>query len=461
MTDRTSQETYRFHDGYPSPDGAERARADADEQRAITAYRFWYPTVSAEGIFNGNRELGLADNKAFGIAAAGPRQVGFTLNSDTPYGAAALDLSTGPMVIELPAGPYIGLLDDHHQRWITDMGIPGPDGGHGGTYVVTPPDFDGEVPAGAHVARAGSTIVLLALRALPLQGDIDRAMAALRAVRVYPLGSSDQPLEIVDTTDRAMDSTCLRWEDNLEFWRILHRILDAEPLVAEFAPMYGLLADLGIERGKDFAPDARTATLLTRAARRGRDQMLVTAFASVRPDRISWPDRRWEWVGLVDDNGDFRTESGFDLDARDRWFIQAIIASPAMFRRQVGNGSLYWLGLRDRDGAFLDGGASYTLDIPQPVPCSLFWSITIYDAATRSQTQTAQDKAALRSLFELRDIPADQPLRLHFGPECPEDQADRWLRTEPGHGWFAYLRIYGPEQAAFDGSWKPGDFERI
>jgi hypothetical protein len=28
-------------------------------------------------------------------------------------------------------------------------------------------------------------------------------------------------------------------------------------------------------------------------------------------------------------------------------------------------------------------------------------------------------------------------------------------------GWFAYIRIYGPEQAAFDASWRPGDFEEV
>ena len=33
-------------------------------------------------------------------------------------------------------------------------------------------------------------------------------------------------------------------------------------------------------------------------------------------------------------------------------------------------------------------------------------------------------------------------------------------KTIPGQGWFAYLRIYGPTQPAFDGSWKPGDFEK-
>jgi len=30
-----------------------------------------------------------------------------------------------------------------------------------------------------------------------------------------------------------------------------------------------------------------------------------------------------------------------------------------------------------------------------------------------------------------------------------------------GKGWFVYFRIYGPEGPAFDGSWKPGEFERL
>ena len=33
----------------------------------------------------------------------------------------------------------------------------------------------------------------------------------------------------------------------------------------------------------------------------------------------------------------------------------------------VGSGSLYWLGVRDSGGAYLDGGKHYTLTIPLPV----------------------------------------------------------------------------------------------
>jgi hypothetical protein len=454
---------YEFNQGYPTAESGEKARDDADFQRAVTAYRFWYPTVSTEGIFNGLRATGAEDNKAIAILAAGPRQIAFTANSDTPYGSGALDLSDGPMVVELPPGPFIGLIDDHNQGWVLDMGLPGPDAGKGGKHLVLPPGYTGEVPDGYHVGRSPTLKTLIALRAMPVGGDLKAAREALRQVKVYPLSTADAPklLTFKDGSAVGMDGTSLRWEDNLQFWEVLHKIIDAEPIQEKFLPMYGLLQTIGIEKGKPFAPDERMKAILERAAKTGRDQMLVSAFDSGRPDRINWPDRKWEWVGLVPNSAQFETPQGIDLEARDRWFAQAIVTSPAMFNRNPGAGSLYWLSARDNTGAFLDGGKNYKLTIPQPAPGKLFWSVTAYDAATRSQVQTDQDKAALRSLFELKDVDGTEPVDLYFGPEAPAGQQGCWIKTPPGKGWFAYFRIYGPEQAAFDKSWKPGDFEEL
>jgi hypothetical protein len=91
------------------------------------------------------------------------------------------------------------------------------------------------------------------------------------------------------------------------------------------------------------------------------------------------------------------------------------------------------------------------------VPAALFWSVTCYDAQTRSEVVADQGQAALRSLFE--DLAADGAAQvdLHFGPEQPAGAAGRWIQTVPGRGWFCYFRIYGPGQAAFDGTWRPGD----
>ncbi|WP_367890699.1 DUF1214 domain-containing protein [Rhodococcus pyridinivorans] len=88
-------------------------------------------------------------------------------------------------------------------------------------------------------------------------------------------------------------------------------------------------------------------------------------------------------------------------------------------------------------------------------------SITVSDAETRSEIRTEQNRAALRSLFELSDLDPQAPAVLHFGPTSPaSEEADRWIQTLPGQGWFVYFRIYGPDAPAFDGSWQLPDFDK-
>jgi hypothetical protein len=462
MNQETSiAEPYQFERDYPTPDTARRILDEQEFHRAVESYRFFYPTVSAEAIFNGGREAGVEAGQALMVLSAGPRHVAFTANSDTPYASGVLDVTAGPLVVDVPPGPFIGLIDDHHQRWITDMGIPGLDGGQGGRHLLLPPDFQGGVPGGYHVRRSPTFKALIALRALPTEGNVAAAIEALRQVKVYPLANPTATLPYVDLTSQPIDATPLRWEDNLEFWRRLHAVIDAEPALPEFHPMYGELAALGIEQGKPFAPDRRTEQLLERAARVALDEMRVEAFASERPDRMVWRDRHWEWAGLVPDNANFESGGFIDLEARDRWFFQAIVASPAMFRRQAGGGSVYFLAARDKHGGFLDGGLTYKLSVPQPVPAKLFWSVTAYDAGTRSQVQTPQNKAVLGSLQQKFDADADGSVDLYFGPKPAPGREKQWIRTLPGTGFFLYFRIYGPEAPSLDGSWRLSDLERV
>ena len=447
---------------FPAQRTAAETHGEQDLRRALEAYHFFYPTVSMEGIFRGTRKSGAVDNQAAMMVVAQPRHVGFTLNSDTPYAGGVLDLrKDGPMVIELPSGPLIGLLDDHHHRWIADLGLPGADGGKGGKHLLLPPGWNEAVPDGYFAARSDTWQALLALRAMPVGGDQDAALKLLSSVKVYPLSDTGRRYEFLDKTAEPADTTPLAWEDNLDFWLVLHSVIDTEPPVEEMRAALGMLAELGIEAGKPFEPDEKTMRVLNRAARQGRDEMLVAAFASRRPDRIVWPDRAWEWTGLRPENADFEREGSLDVEARDRWFAQAIVASPAMFRRVEGAGSLYWLACRDANGEYLDGGRTYRLTVPLPVPASLFWSVTCYDSETRSEVVAEQGQAALRSLFENIDPAGADSVDLYFGPVQPAGADGRWLQTAPGRGWFCYFRIYGPGGPAFDGSWQPGDMTAV
>ncbi|WP_047491571.1 DUF1254 domain-containing protein [Terriglobus sp. TAA 43] len=454
---------YAFERGFATQDAATKAYDDNDLNRAVEAYKFFYPTVSGHAIFVGNLKLGIVPNKVFGTLDTKPKHVGYTLNSDTPYAPALIDLSNGPMVIELPPGPLICIAMDVNQLWIADLGIPGPAHGQGDKVVFLPPGYKDAVPAGYRVANSPSNMMLVGIRSLPVGGDVAGAIALIKTTKVHPLKPTPgwPELQWLDLTPMPQDTTPLAWEGNIQYWQQLYEVINSEVPNQRFHFWYGQLAALGIEKGKPFQPDARMTSILEKAAKIANGQMRVESFNDRRPDRVVWPDRKWEWAALRYEDGDFNTATYNDLVARDKWFYQAIGASHAMFRRDPMAGSLYWLGARDSDGNTLDGGKSYKLSVPQPVPGKLFWSVTVYDTDTRSQVATDQGKAALRSMFELKNISKTQPTELYFGPTAPAGHENEWIKTIPGKGWFTYFRIYGPEQGAFDGSWKPADFVEV
>ena len=455
---------YDFDGGFPTPDTIQRAYDDANLVRAITAYRFFYPSVSAMCVYNGNIDSGMVANRVFCVVRDAVGMSGFTMNSDTPYVGMVLDLSAGPIVIELPPGALMGAVNDLHQRWVMDVGLPGPDHGQGGKYLLLPPRHTGDVPASYYAATPTTNRVIVLVRALPPHGDLDAGIELMKSVRVYPLngpgdGSDAEWIEL----SLSLDYSPGPFETELRYWQVLHDLIDAEPAYDGYRNEYGNLAALGIAKGQPFAPDERMTRILEQAARIASAQMRVQSLADRRPDRVVWDGRRWEWAVLRPENGTFDADSYVDLEAREKWFYQAQIESPAMFARAPGAGSLYWLSARDSTGAYLDGSRSYRLSMPLPVPDRLFWSITVYDAQTRTEIVTDQRQAALRSLIELTpDVLGDaQQAELYFSPEQPADTEGRWIKTIPRHGWFVYFRIYGPDTPAFDGSWQLPDFERL
>ncbi len=455
---------YKFVGGYPTPETIKKAYDDADLNRAIEAYKFFYATVSGYAIVKGNLDIGLVPNKVFATQDTKPKHVGYTLNSDTPYGPLMLDLSNGPIVIELPPGPLIVAALDVNQRWVADMGIPGPDAGKGGKHLILPPDYKGDVPkSGYYIWKSTTNNLVVGARSLPVGGDVPGALNRITQVKVYPLNPTAgwETPKFIDITPKPNNTTPFDWETNIKFWQELAEVINKEPAYEGYRPFYGELAALGIAKGQPFNPDARMKHILEQAAVIANGQMRVQSFADRRPDGVVWPDRKWQWAALRPENASFDMPTYTDLEARDVWFYQAIGTSPAMFRRQAGSGSLYWLGLKDKDGNYVDGGKTYKLTMPQPVPAGLFWSVTVYDAETRSQIQTDQGYAALRSMFELKNLIGTSPIDLYFGPSAPAGKEAQWIKTIPGKGWFVYIRLYGPQKAAFDGSWKPGDFEEV
>jgi hypothetical protein len=216
---------YTFEGGYPDAETIQRAYDDADLSRAVQAYKFFYPSVSFEGTWRGNLAEGAVPNQVFLLLEGTPRQLVFTPNSDTPYSGLPLDLTDGPIVVELPPGPLMGAANDLNQRWVSDLGLPGPDAGKGGKHLFVPPGYAQAIPGGYHVGQSTTNRVLILVRSIPPEGNVDAANAMMQSIKVYPLDSRAGWREPTWVRLTKGDFTPLQWETNIRYWEVLHQII--------------------------------------------------------------------------------------------------------------------------------------------------------------------------------------------------------------------------------------------
>ena len=110
------------------------------------------------------------------------------------------------------------------------------------------------------------------------------------------------------------------------------------------------------------------------------------------------------------------------LDERLHYFYGATYMSPAIGMKKAGPGSNYVQAFKDRDGNRIDGGKSYRLHLPANVPAAAFWSLTLYDTATRSMFQNPSNDAAHSSYDKTQDERGRLGVDLDSAPKAP-----RWL----------------------------------
>ena len=139
------------------------------------------------------------------------------------------------------------------------------------------------------------------------------------------------------------------------------------------------------------------------------------------------------------------------------FFYYATGITPAMSEARPGLGSAYAGVFRDARGAYLDGGRTYSVTLPGPIPAKNFWSFTVYDNQTRSLLPTGQKLAGLDSTLPNLRINPDGSATIWFGPTAPAGRETNWVQTVPGRGYSVLLRLYGPLEPWFNQSWRPGD----
>ncbi len=447
-----------FEGGYPTDESLLKLYDELDFQRAVQTYLWAIPLVSfAQWQHAYETVFGMQDGDLVLTANFQDKLGLLTANDTTPYLVGFVNLQrTGPLVFDYPQGKTAGGILDFWQRPITDMGLTGPDRGAGGQYLVIGPDQD--MPPDVEnyqIVQSPTNNILHGFRVLTT--DSQEAQALTASYQVYPFAQQDNPrkTQIIPAAGKPWSG----WPaSSMDYWRLLAKMLNEEPVHERDRMMVAMLKPLGIEKGKPFQPDARQQQILEQGAVVGEAMARCLSYAKRQPEAHIWPGTQWKNAVLLEANQE--TEHHTALDERTAWFYEAVTLTEGMTTKTPGQGQQY-LGIqKDKEGHWLQGSNSYTLHVPPNVPVKQFWSITLYDTETRCFIDNPHNIAGVDSLGDLIQN-SDASVDLYFGPTAPAGKEKNWVPTIPGRGWFAYFRFYAPTEPYFDRTWSLPDIEKV
>ena len=336
--------------GRPTAETTKSLKEELLFQRATQVYLWAMPLINTLGMKYGSEQTFGAGYNVLPIwkDRLNAKTLVTTPNSDVLYAMSYADLGeTGPLVFDAPPRMQ-GILLDFWQRPIPgpklnasevfagDVGFFGPDGGKGGKFLILPPGYNDDVPDGYYVFRSGTKNVFIFLRAFFEDPECSHAGGrALQKSRFYPLGQEGaaKPMQFPNASDVPVNM--LPRSDATAFDQ-LKWLIDHEPDSIAGEEWLGMLAAIGIERGKPFQPDAATRRILDRAAETGYKTSRVIGFESAVAgvDYRVYPDRQWlnpMASGYPYDLAWTRNPGGYRaVDIARRFFTNYYSISPGM-----------------------------------------------------------------------------------------------------------------------------------
>jgi hypothetical protein len=444
-----------FFDGLPSAETVRTVYDNLDFQRAVRAFLDGIPGASMQAIKRGMEEAGALPNYTVLLSESrlDAHASFLTTNSESVYAFVWLSLKGGPIAVVTP--PQVsGLFTDAWQRHIGYAGQAGPDGGKGGLYVVVPPGYTGYVPRTKYAIRSRTFGVWAAFRAPMVEGTTKWAVRNFKErLKGYPLKEAKRPPpnQFVDISGMPVQTIP---PDDFGLFELIDALVQEEPNASQDPELLGVLAAIGIEKGRKFEPDARMKAILEEAAMVGSATARALLFRSRLDNTLSSGSQWRRLSGGEDESGD---EAFPRLDARIAFSYYA--TEPAAPAATGERGFVRAAVFSDASGQSLDGAKTYALTLPANPPAAS-WSVVAYDNQTRSMLQTDQ---RFPSLSNERRVPLEEDgsITLYFGPKPPRKERASWIQTVPGKGFSVVLRLDRPRGPWFDGRWRPGNLERL
>lgn len=446
-----------------TPASASSISADEAREIAVETYAYAYPMILTEltrrlamsapaGAMNRiNHRREFPDPAATAVVRP---------NADTLYSVVWFDVSAEPQVFTVPDSQGRYYLLQFMDFWTDTFAVPGTrtSGNQAQTIVLASADWRGEVPSGATLIRAPTTMGWMIGRA-QTNGVDDYA-----DVHEFQNGMSLRPLSVYVQSKTESEYSAPKTPRDPS-WN-----LSAPPVVLIEKLSAQSYFEMFAELMKSNAPHANDYPIVQRMQRIGIEPSKSFSFAAAPPEvqqalnsaaSIALPAIKSGFAGVgVPKNGWRIALSaigtyGTDYRARARIAFGGFGANPV-------EDAVYPGAFADANGKPFSSDNRYVIHFSkdQLPPVRAFWSLAMYDqrqlfSANPLHRYSIGDRDALK----LND---DGSLDLYIQRESPgAAKESNWLPA-PAQGAFSMtLRLYWPKPQVLDGSWAPPAIQEV
>jgi hypothetical protein len=384
---------------------------------------------------------------------AGPDATFVSINNDTVYSIAQVDLSGGPLRLDVPDthGRYYVL--QFVDAWTNNFAYVGQraTGTGAGSFLLLPPGDECSTDAGLRAIRCPTSVVSIVGRwAVSGEADLPAVANLQGLLTITPL--EDRPRLGFPEPDASVSADIAFFERLRVFMRMFPPAQRDQAYQARFESL-GLFEHESPYR----APDAGMLSALREGVARGQDTLEAVLRVGAGPKQNGWNltyhvfDYNLDFfeIGAIDD-----PQWKLDTEPLLRYLHRAAAARAGLWGNH-GYEAAYAMVYEDAAGQRLNGASRYDLRFGQTPPVGAFWSVTMYDASDFFLVANPIGRHSIGDRTPGIHTADDGSLTIVLQkdePVTPEARAN-WLPTPDGD-YRPILRMYEPDTSVFDGRYE-------
>jgi hypothetical protein len=432
---------------------------------AAEAYLYGYPLVyNLQEMMNTAAKPALAwaaPVNTFGYAREllGPETEFVSPNNDTLYTMAMVDATHEAQVLHLPDTHDRYYVMQFVDAWTNNFAFFGrrATGTQESTYLLTGPDWQGDVPEGMTLLRAPTNVFAVVGRYATTGGDDLAKVWALQddtwltPLSRYPQKPDNSARTFGDWNLAPYDE---RVRNDLKFWEQLRAWMQLFPPSAidqayqqKFEPL-GLLAEE--------SPYVNPDPALTETLKAGEKEFWAFLQANLAPGE---PLNGWSFaVDAFNFNLDHLGIGTLDTpewkfsDRATAFFYRAVIARVGLWGNNTYEAA-YPSVFLDEHGEQLNGAREYVLHFDELPPVDAFWSVTMYNMPKFYLVANPIKRYSIGDRTPRLKYNPDGSLDIYMQHESPGlDKESNWLPAPMGD-FRPILRMYQPLPEALDGTY--------